>query len=583
MRTINLSKKGTAVAYSSNGSVLAVGCFGISQLFDSATGEQLAELEADRGWVESVSFSCNDCTLATASGNSIHLWDVNTGSFITELQNHGDGKFISVAFHPYINHVLVAHNHCCIWAWDISNTPQSTSFEMKWRTSCLCWLQTSGLQQYVLVGCWKGHTEMWDVELSQRVKVFIPPLSEKPPRRVQAVASSHDGSLVASGSEDGRVIVYNTNLGHSVYYFQLNKTVSSVAFSPTEQILACGLGSNSVYIFYLDKDHVVSLDGHQDCIQSVVFSPDGQFLTSASDDKTLNIWETSAANSVAVNVHHLAKISSIQFSHNGSLLLTHSYDHTTKMWDTGTGTLYATGKEKLWNAVILSNGVHVVSLSSNKTLTLWDRQQEKPLCTNETLKKYDSVQIFPYSHHTDTLGFISIHHNNNEEVHKVCCWAIELMHIDRPQMVPVVCGIISLGSEFHITQITHKTSMEKEKLMLVIDLGLEEQKKFSVSWDKSTMSSEQLQELHFVEDSEQSPVEGVPASPAIKQIKAHTSTDGAWVLNENNKQVLWLPPGNRPSHHSFRFIRWYGQKLAVGGESGQVTLADFSNVDENND
>jgi WD40 repeat protein len=333
MRTINLPGNGYTVAYSNNGGVLAVGEENFSQLFHSATGERRAELEADRGSVESVSFSCNNRTLATASNNnispthvssaSICLWDVSTGSFITKLEVDRSRTCHSLAFHPFIDHVLVASIGGRVWVWDVSNLTRLTSFQVKASAGYLCWLRTSGIQQHVLVGSWNGNVEIWDVESSQRVRVFTPPLSKKP-GCVSAVASSSDGSLIASGSKDGRVVVYNADLGHIVHCFQLDTGVISVAFSPTERTLACGLESISVPIYHLDDGLMVSLKGHRGWVTSVAFSPDGQFLASASWDKTVNVWETSATNFVALNEHHSKNINVIQFLNNGNFLFTRS-------------------------------------------------------------------------------------------------------------------------------------------------------------------------------------------------------------------------------------------------------------------
>jgi WD40 repeat protein len=578
VRTINLPDWGLSVAYSSNGSVLAVGGDEFSQLFDSATGERRAELEANCGYVFSVSFSCNDCTLATASGHSIRLWDVNTGSFITELQIDVGKACSGAAFHPRIDHILAASVGACIWVWDINKTSQPTSFEVEGSTGNFCWLRTSEPQQPVLVGCENGNIEMWGVELSQQIKIFSPPPSGETEKRVWAVASSYNGSLVASGSSDGRVVVYNTNLGHSVHCFQLHTHVLSVAFSPTQQMLACRLVSGAVRIIRFDNNPVVLLGAHRDRVRSVVFSPDGQFLASASEGETLNVWETSAADSVALNEHQLQEIRFIRFLHDGNFLLTRSDDDMTKIWDTGTGALSATFAEKTRDAVVLSDGMHIVSLSHNETLTLWDRRQEKPLCTNTTLEEYICFGLSLYSHHTRILGFISTHCSENDV--EVYCWAVEPMRTDGPQMVPIAHGTIHFGFYYTIpAQITHTGSIEEDNFRLIVKL--EDGQSFSASWNDPAVFSEQLQELQFVKDSEQSLVEDVPSSLATKQVSGRASEDGAWILNEHGERVLWLSQRNRIGRWGSHCIVWYGLKLAVGGESGRVTLVDFSNINEN--
>jgi hypothetical protein len=112
--------------------------------------------------------------------------------------------------------------------------------------------------------------------------------------------------------------------------------------------------------------------------------------------------------------------------------------------------------------------------------------------------------------------------------------------------------------------------MEEDNLTLIFDSNSEKGKTFSASWNNPVVFSEQLQELYFVEDSEQSLVEDV-----IEQVKARTSKDRAWILNEHGEQILWLLPVFQGDGY------WYGQKLAVGGKSGRIALVDFLNISEN--
>ena len=65
--------------------------------------------------------------------------------------------------------------------------------------------------------------EMWDVDTQRLDTAFSVPSSNGV---VTAVASSSDGSLVASGSEDGPVAVYDTHTGDVVHSFKQDFSAS---------------------------------------------------------------------------------------------------------------------------------------------------------------------------------------------------------------------------------------------------------------------------------------------------------------------------------------------------------------------
>jgi WD40 repeat protein len=567
MRTVRVPNEVAAVEYSHDGNILAVCGSGFSQLFHSSTGERRADLDSGFGKFRSVSFSCDDQILATTPHEEIHLWDIATGSLIAKLGINGT-DFSSASFHPYIKHDLVASSwqDCYIRVWNLEDTFHPVEINVQEHFNCICWLRRSG-SRCVLIGRESGYIEIWDVESSQRVKVFLPPPAQEP--SVQAVASSNDGSLVASGSRGGTLAVYNTETGAITHTFRSEWDVSSVAFSPTEPMLAVGSISATIQCIYLDRDVTIPLKGHRGMARSAVFSPNGQFIASGSMDGTINIWEASITDSSAAHMtHHSERAIDAHFSHDGRLVVSVSWDKTVKIWDACTGTLCTTlngHNDGVWDAAILSDNVHVVSVDGSGTLILWNWQQEKILCTNKTV---NYPQIFPYPCLAGALGFITISTPSGDK-YQVDYWRTKPSYMNGPCMSIIASGAVYSSSPVPITQITHRGSTEIQDFNLVIkcDSG----KHFLSSWNNSALSLNQLQELHFVEGIEQLPVKHVP--PPLIETFSLQSQDHTWILNDRNEPIFWVPPVYRGY-----CSRWHGQKLLIVGTSGQLNLVDFSNV-----
>jgi WD40 repeat protein len=155
---------------------------------------------------------------------------------------------------------------------------------------------------------------------------------------VRAVAFSPDGQDVASGSNDGSVRLWNVSTGEQKRTLEGLGGVLSLAFKPGGQMLAVGTTENLVRLFDTATGGEVHKEaGHKSWVTSVVFSPDGQLVASGGRDGGVLLFDPVSRRVLSVFSWHRGLVKSLAFSPDGSLLATASFDGTVNVWERNKG------------------------------------------------------------------------------------------------------------------------------------------------------------------------------------------------------------------------------------------------------
>ena len=155
---------------------------------------------------------------------------------------------------------------------------------------------------------------------------------------VNAVAFSADSKMLASGSQDTTVKLWNVETGELLRTLTPHwAAVNAVVFAPDAATVASGSWDKAVRLWDTRSGQLrQQMSGHGASVSSLAFAPDGRKLASGSDDKTIIIWDVTTGKALHTLSGHSGRVRSIAFAPDGRRLISGADDKTVIIWDVET-------------------------------------------------------------------------------------------------------------------------------------------------------------------------------------------------------------------------------------------------------
>lgn len=114
-----------------------------------------------------------------------------------------------------------------------------------------------------------------------------------------------------------------------------------------------------------------SLSGHQGGVLSVYFSPDGRLIATASNDKTVKLWQPDGK--LLTTLNHTATVHRVRFSADSQKLAAAGLDGQISLWEKDGKQIktWPAHNTPIWSLAFSPDGQTIASASGDKTIKFW--------------------------------------------------------------------------------------------------------------------------------------------------------------------------------------------------------------------
>lgn len=432
---------------------------------------------------------------------------------------------------------------------------------------------------------------------------------------IWTLAFSPDGRMLASGSWDGAVKLWDVLSGALIWSGRHTSHANRVAFAPDGSVLASSGNDATVRLWDVRTGTQLQVLPHSAPVPAVAWSAvtsdgtGGQLFASGDLEGTIQLWETCGAESATcleTFAGHTTWVDGLAFAPDGRTLASASWDGTVKLWDISVGSALSeaqgrnAGEDNRYPLATLTghtdralrvswspDGRILASSSRDKTIWLWDIEQRR----YRAALRGHSAGVNGVGYTSDSRTVVSASEDGTMRAWDIASgqclrvvqgYAASLYDFD---WSPDGSSVVSGGTDYLVTiySVTGEAlpRVLRGHIGVVFGVGWrpDGQCLASSEWDNiirlwDPVSGECIKVLHHPDDAGNY-FYGLAWSPDGQRLACGTYRRGIHIF-EMAAQQRWV---GQPFPTWIRHVAWSpdGTQLAGGGDDGAVYVWDAVN------
>jgi WD40 repeat protein len=298
-------------------------------------------LNGHSSWVDAVAISQDGQIMVSGSyDNTIKLWDLPTGKSVYTLVGHSSTVH-SVAISADKKTIVSGSDDGTIKVWntatgELIRTVKDSASQRNAVTKIQSVSISQDGQKFVSGGDDRT-VKIWQLETGKLVQTL-----HGHSHKVEVVAIAPDNQKIVSGSDDGTIKIWHLETGKLIRtihgYFG---AIYALDISANGQTIVSGHGQKQIKIWQLETGELVrTLYGNFGAVYAVAISPDSKTVATADflgdslghQTVAIQLWDIATGELIHTLPEYSNRILALCFSPDGKTLISASEDKTIKIW-----------------------------------------------------------------------------------------------------------------------------------------------------------------------------------------------------------------------------------------------------------